>query len=298
MVIGVIDIGTNTTRLLVAEVRDGAIAAEARAPAFPLRGLRGGGRGASGLLEREAATRGNGSEALISVGTALRGTCAARGLDRACARIGAGGLRILSAREEAALAFLGATSCEPAELPESVAVVDVGGGSTEVVVGTPGQPPGWWASRPVGLAPADRAGAALGPPHSRSAGRRPKRRRAALRRSGAAGLRARAGGGRRGHLAAPHLAEATIDRTVIAGLFERLGRRRARSWAPSSASPPSGLGCCRRRWPILEVGLRAAARAAADRPGRSAGGAGAGALRPRRGGRQTRWRAVNAASVP
>jgi exopolyphosphatase / guanosine-5'-triphosphate,3'-diphosphate pyrophosphatase len=152
VVIGVIDIGTNTTRLLVAEVSDGRLrpklerrhflsaVSEEEAAALP------------GLVEREAAiARESGAQALISAGTAgLRGTGAARGLDRVCARVGAGGLRILSPGEEAELAFLGATSCEPSELPESVAVVDVGGGSTEIAVGTPGESPGWWASRPVG----------------------------------------------------------------------------------------------------------------------------------------------------
>jgi exopolyphosphatase/guanosine-5'-triphosphate,3'-diphosphate pyrophosphatase len=222
VVIGVIDIGTNTTRLLVAEVRDGRLrpklerrhflSSEDQAGALP------------GLVEREAAiARESGAQALISAGTAgLRGTRAAKGLDRACARLGAGGLRILSPGEEAALAFLGATSCEPAELPESVAVVDVGGGSTEVAVGTPGQSPGWWASRPVGSQRLTERALRSDPP---------TRDQVAAARNAAARhfvgveppdcVLALAVGG--GATSLQRISGGAIDRTVITELFERLG---------------------------------------------------------------------------
>ncbi len=152
MVIGVIDIGTNTTRLMVAEVSRGRLRPRLERRHFLSAVSEEGAEVLPRLLEREAAiARESGAETLLSAGTAaLRGSRTARSLDRVCARIGAGELRILTPGEEAALAFLGATACEPGELPESVAVVDVGGGSTEVAVGAPGEAPQWWASRPVG----------------------------------------------------------------------------------------------------------------------------------------------------
>jgi exopolyphosphatase/guanosine-5'-triphosphate,3'-diphosphate pyrophosphatase len=151
LVVGVIDIGTNTTRLLVAEA-DGAdlrpllqrrhFAAPGDDPVEDLVALVG---------QEAAAARSAGAKRLALVGTAsLRRWTDARRLARACERIGAGTLRILSEGEEARLAFHGATTPDAGRLPETVAVVDVGGGSTELVVGAPGEQPEWWASRPVG----------------------------------------------------------------------------------------------------------------------------------------------------
>ena len=151
MVIGAIDIGTNTTRLLVAEVGEEGLRPLLQRRHF----VAPGSEGIESLVElvgREASAAGAaGAEQLLVVGTAsLRRLPQARRLGLACERIGVGGLRILSEREEASLAFLGATACDVRDLPESVCVVDVGGGSTELIVGTPGQEPSWWASRPVG----------------------------------------------------------------------------------------------------------------------------------------------------
>ncbi len=151
MVIGAIDIGTNTTRLLVAEVGE-----EGLRPLLERRHfIAPGSEGIERLVElvaREAdAADTAGAEEVLVVGTApLRRLPQARRLVLACERIGVGRLRILSEGEEASLAFLGATATATGELPESVCVVDVGGGSTELVVGSPGGEPSWWASRPVG----------------------------------------------------------------------------------------------------------------------------------------------------
>ena len=63
--------------------------------------------------------------------------------------VGAGAdVRVLSPEEEATLAFSGALSCVEG-IPESVAVCDSGGGSTELVVGTPSAPQ-WIRSVDVG----------------------------------------------------------------------------------------------------------------------------------------------------
>src|SRR5262245_43946886 len=52
-------------------------------------------------------------------------------------------IRFVTADEEARLAYVGAVACTPVE-GELVAVVDVGGGSTEIALGPPSGPPSWW----------------------------------------------------------------------------------------------------------------------------------------------------------
>jgi exopolyphosphatase/guanosine-5'-triphosphate,3'-diphosphate pyrophosphatase len=57
--------------------------------------------------------------------------------------------RILTAEEEGALAWEGAVSALD-EIPESIAVCDVGGGSTQLIVGTRDEGPGWVRSVDLG----------------------------------------------------------------------------------------------------------------------------------------------------
>ena len=57
---------------------------------------------------------------------------------------------VLTGEEEARLAFGGATRMHPAPLPGPVAVVDVGGGSCEVAVGTKAGGVTWSASLTIG----------------------------------------------------------------------------------------------------------------------------------------------------
>jgi exopolyphosphatase/guanosine-5'-triphosphate,3'-diphosphate pyrophosphatase len=59
-------------------------------------------------------------------------------------------MRILPASEEARLSFVGATRTMEAPTNGSIGVVDVGGGSTEVVVGTASAGVGWSRSLPIG----------------------------------------------------------------------------------------------------------------------------------------------------
>jgi exopolyphosphatase/guanosine-5'-triphosphate,3'-diphosphate pyrophosphatase len=61
-------------------------------------------------------------------------------------------LRVLSEEAEAELSFLGATAVSEIESRGPVAVADVGGGSSEIAVGTPGQKPDWWHSMEIGSA--------------------------------------------------------------------------------------------------------------------------------------------------
>jgi exopolyphosphatase/guanosine-5'-triphosphate,3'-diphosphate pyrophosphatase len=58
--------------------------------------------------------------------------------------------RVVSADEEGRLAYLGAVASSGFELPETVAVCDVGGGSTEIVVGTVSGGPAWLRSVDLG----------------------------------------------------------------------------------------------------------------------------------------------------
>ncbi|HYI19832.1 MAG TPA: Ppx/GppA family phosphatase [Solirubrobacteraceae bacterium] len=150
----VVDIGTNSTRLLVADVRSVGILTERVRRSVVTRlgdGLEAGGRlrpdareRVFGVVEDYAATiAGEGAERALAVMTsAVRD--AADGREFAAElreRTGLDG-RILSGDEEAALTFAGATATRSAD---GLLVVDVGGGSTELVAA------GFHASLQVGV---------------------------------------------------------------------------------------------------------------------------------------------------
>jgi exopolyphosphatase/guanosine-5'-triphosphate,3'-diphosphate pyrophosphatase len=61
-------------------------------------------------------------------------------------------LRLLTEEDEAELSFLGATTMSETEGDGPVAVADVGGGSSELAVGSPGEKPAWWHSLELGSA--------------------------------------------------------------------------------------------------------------------------------------------------
>ena len=159
-----VDIGTNTTRLLVADRTPDGLRTVVVARAFvPL--------GTAALAPPTvaattaalcAAVRGHLDIARRHDVDVVRvvGTAALRSADdpdALCAAIRAAAatdVEILTPREEARLAFRGATGTllSPQALPGEVAVVDVGGGSTEVAVGEPPGTVRWWRSVPVGSA--------------------------------------------------------------------------------------------------------------------------------------------------
>ena len=159
-----IDIGSNTTRLLVAEPdpkRPGAVVEVAASRTF-VRLTTGERRHgippqkaqaiADAVAEQAAAARASGIVALRVVATAaLRG---APDHDALIAHLSAAAgvpVEILSGEEEARLAFSGATaSLMAADGVGSVLVADVGGGSTELAWGAPGATPTWWTSLPIG----------------------------------------------------------------------------------------------------------------------------------------------------
>ena len=59
-------------------------------------------------------------------------------------------VRVLSTEEEGRLAYDGAIATADVDLPEKIAVCDVGGASTEIAVGSPGVPPKWVTSIDLG----------------------------------------------------------------------------------------------------------------------------------------------------
>jgi exopolyphosphatase / guanosine-5'-triphosphate,3'-diphosphate pyrophosphatase len=157
--VAVIDIGTNTTRLLVAEVEDGRVVELERRTMITRLGQ---GVDASGRLAQEAMDRVAeaiavyrevidrlGAERVVALATsAMRD--AENGpefRDYLKQRFGIEA-RTIPGDEEARLTFLGATS-DRNDDSETV-VIDIGGGSTEYVVGRPGRDPEFHTSRQMG----------------------------------------------------------------------------------------------------------------------------------------------------
>jgi exopolyphosphatase/guanosine-5'-triphosphate,3'-diphosphate pyrophosphatase len=156
-----IDIGSNTTRLLVADRTERALAEVLQRRAFTRlgRGLDATGRiadekiaaVATEVAEQVAEARAVGAEWIRIVATAAVRRAANRTELCAAVRTASGlPVEILTGDEEARLAFDGATrTLEHAPLGD-IGVVDVGGGSTELVVGTLEHGVSWCASVTVG----------------------------------------------------------------------------------------------------------------------------------------------------
>ncbi len=142
-----IDIGSNTTRLLVADVADGRLAPHVERRAFTRIGRKLDLAGAIPdvvIAEIAAVVAAHwteaaeaGAERVRIVATAAIRRAANRDALIAALRSHAGAeVAVLSGDDEARLAFRGATSTLAAPPPGTIAVVDVGGGSTEIAVGT------------------------------------------------------------------------------------------------------------------------------------------------------------------
>jgi exopolyphosphatase / guanosine-5'-triphosphate,3'-diphosphate pyrophosphatase len=156
-----IDIGSNTTRLLVADVDDGRLTIVTQETAFTALGreLQAHGRiGASKLVELIAvveaqvgAAQRHGATQTRAVATAaVRRAANGRRLARELAERTGVAIEVLSAGEEARLAFTGAVGMLDEPAVGLVGVVDVGGGSSELVIGEPGSVPVWWESVALG----------------------------------------------------------------------------------------------------------------------------------------------------
>lgn len=159
MRVGIVDVGSNTVRLLVADVRGDDVEPVHEERAFlglgaellahdriRRRKLRELARVAEGYA---ASARRLGVRALETVVTAPGRQGDPEPLLAVLARSTEAHVRVASAEEEGQLAFAGALA--RSGLDEGVvAVCDVGGGSTEIVVGTPLLGPAWVRSVDVG----------------------------------------------------------------------------------------------------------------------------------------------------
>jgi exopolyphosphatase/guanosine-5'-triphosphate,3'-diphosphate pyrophosphatase len=147
MLCGAIDIGSNTTRVLVAEPVDGQLkkVMEQRAYTRINKAL-----DADGVIVREKVdevaevvatqvrlARELGAETIRAVATAaVREASNADAVAAAIGEVSGVAVEILSEEEEGRLAFIGATKTLGHPVEGKIGVVDVGGGSTEVVLGT------------------------------------------------------------------------------------------------------------------------------------------------------------------
>jgi exopolyphosphatase/guanosine-5'-triphosphate,3'-diphosphate pyrophosphatase len=150
-----IDIGSNTTRVLVADRTDGKLVEVLQRRAFTRLG-RGLDTTLIALTAREVAAQAREARELGARSIRVVATAAVRhaaNRDELCAAVrDATGLavEILSGEEEARLAFAGATRTLGERLDGEIGVVDVGGGSTELVVGTMDGGVSWCTSVAVG----------------------------------------------------------------------------------------------------------------------------------------------------
>jgi exopolyphosphatase / guanosine-5'-triphosphate,3'-diphosphate pyrophosphatase len=157
--IGVVDLGTNSTRLLVADVGDGVVSEVERRTVVTRfgEGVDATGRLSDAAMRRVADTLGGYREAIDRLGAELVvavATSAMRDAENGPAfrehlreRFEIDALTI-TGDEEARLTFRGATAAR--EHSASTVVVDIGGGSTEYVAGRPRDDPDFYVSTRMG----------------------------------------------------------------------------------------------------------------------------------------------------
>lgn len=161
MRIGVIDIGSNTIRLLVADVRGSEVVQVDKERVRLSLGEEieklGGvsqtsiATAAQAVRKLSIIARRHGVETLDIFLTAPgRQSDNAAALIAALQRAAEHPVRVLSKDEEGRLAYAGAVATSDIKLPPRIAVVDVGGASTEIAVGNPARHPEWVASVDLG----------------------------------------------------------------------------------------------------------------------------------------------------
>ena len=157
--VAVIDMGSNSTRLLIADVGDGVVRELVRETRITrlAQGVDSTGRLADEAVDRvlaaltdyRAAVDHHGADRVVALATSAARD-AANGpafLTTLRDRLGLDA-RVISGDEEARLTFMGATAGWSGVEP--TLVIDIGGGSTEFVVGTPGAAPEFHVSAQMG----------------------------------------------------------------------------------------------------------------------------------------------------
>ena len=161
MICACIDIGSNTTRLLVADAGDGRLRELVAQRAFTRIGksLQGGGvipaekiaETAEVVRTQTSVAREVGAEQIAAVATAaIRSAPNRDELVSAVEDAGSVKLNVLSGAEEARLSFVGATRTLLDAPAGTVAVIDVGGGSSEIAIGESGGEMTWCESFRIG----------------------------------------------------------------------------------------------------------------------------------------------------
>ena len=165
MRVGVVDIGTNSTRLLIADVEDGAIDELARRSEVTRlgQGVDAAGRLADEAMERVFATLDAYRDALDAAGvpagarvavltSAARDAANGRDFTERVTRDYGLDARTIAGEEEARLTFRGATHGRDPQDTTPLLVCDIGGGSTELIVGpTGGSAPSFHVSLQAGV---------------------------------------------------------------------------------------------------------------------------------------------------
>ncbi len=160
MVCAAIDIGSNTTRVLVAEPQDGQLRKVLEQRAYTEIGA----DSKNGKISKEkiaevaevVATQHRlaeelGAQAVRTVATAA--IREAKNRDKAVAeieRVAQAKVDVLSEEEEGRLAFVGATKTLGHPVEGEIGVVDVGGGSSEIIIGTVADGAQWVKSFKIG----------------------------------------------------------------------------------------------------------------------------------------------------
>jgi exopolyphosphatase/guanosine-5'-triphosphate,3'-diphosphate pyrophosphatase len=158
--VGVVDVGANTVRLLVAACDDAHLVAvrEERVQLGLGEEIERSGRISAGKVGETAATAATCVRRARKLGTAAvevlvtsPGRQAANGAELVArlAEATNAPTRVLSAEEEAELAWRGAVGAAD-DVPGTVAVCDVGGGSAQIAVGSPSGGPLWVRSVDIG----------------------------------------------------------------------------------------------------------------------------------------------------
>jgi exopolyphosphatase / guanosine-5'-triphosphate,3'-diphosphate pyrophosphatase len=240
MRIGVIDVGSNTTRLLVAGTGpDGLVPLETQKLRLSL-GAEIEHQGAVSAVHLAAAAKAvremagaarRRRVASLDVFLTAPGRQAGNAAELVTVLSRAAGVqaRVLTKEEEGTLAYRGAVLTADVPLPARIAVCDIGGASTEIAAGSPGGDPDWIESVDLGSV---RLTARAGDMHSEAedafAGLRPPEIEGALVVGGSARATRRIVGSK---LGPAELAEAlrTVETTTPREVARRFGVDRARA---------------------------------------------------------------------